>query len=127
MNNAPAVLEKFVRQSKKTFSTLSANSGHREIYLFGCNSGFVQSIRKGQEDLRHYPNRHGPVARRESGIEVSHAVCFCYPILLSAQSYQRSGKQCPGNAKGRIGFDGAPCSIPRFLVISGMKVSDRQR
>jgi hypothetical protein len=28
MNNAPAVLIKFVRRSKKTFSTLSAQSGH---------------------------------------------------------------------------------------------------
>src|SRR5712664_2863698 len=28
MNNAPAVLKKFVRQSKKTFSTLSALFGH---------------------------------------------------------------------------------------------------
>src|SRR4029453_16098558 len=124
-----AATDMFYLMPPRHISTLrkaAARDWHLRIDLFVWNPCVTQCVRKERKDLWHNPDRDGPAAYCEGGIEFPHTLCFCDRFGSTTESHQCSGVQYAGNAEGRICFDGPLCCFPRFFIIFDVEVCHRQ-
>src|SRR5438309_711184 len=69
---------------------------HLRIDLLVWNPCVTQCVCKERKDLRHNPDRDGPVVYCEGGIEFPNTLCFCDRFGSAIQSHQRSAVQYAG-------------------------------